>query len=469
MKIAIIGGGIAGCAVYLELQKHLPKPHEVKQHEIVIYEPYDMDIDTTAERRSADITHSSTLLVGGGLGVAPNGLRVLRRLDEGLLKDVVRGGYVTATSNMKNKDSWPLLSMSSSCAEGVTQDGRSLHMVATSRHAFWRALCTRIPPHDIINKRISRVFANPNGRNIVEFADGSPSVEADLVIGADGVKSTVKKALFPDDEGDSYPPHYEGLVGVGGFVPSAEIQGLVEPGSMNFIFGGNGFFGYFFSESAKSAPNRDSPYHVSEPGESLAWWSTYEVEECPDRQTLDMVDVTRQLRERHADWTEPVVQKIIGSLHVENMYPTWTAPTLPTWERDGVVLIGDAAHALPPTSGQGSSQALEDAEALALFLAQSMHGICGNGSKVAAGTQKQAIIAATRSYMAIRQPRVREILDFARKTQNNKRQMGRIKEYSMYAFMKVIGLFPNLMANPIRKVNEYDVAEHVAQYITTGH
>lgn len=33
----------------------------------------------------------------------------------------------------------------------------------------------------------------------------------------------------------------------------------------------------------------------------------------------------------------------------------------------------------------------------------------------------------------------------------------------------ITGLFPNLMANPICKVNEYDVAEHVAQYIATGH
>jgi len=210
---------------------------------------------------------------------------------------------------------------------------------------------------------------------------------------------------------------------------------------MNFVFGGNGFFGYFFSESDKLAENRDSPYDVSEPGESLAWWSTYEIEECPDRQTLDMVDVTRQLRERHANWKEPVVQKVIQSLHFENMYPTWTSPALPTWQRDGVVLVGDAAHALPPSSGQGSSQALEDVEAFALFLAYSMRKGGAIESEATAETQKKAINAAAKSYMVLRQPHVKAILDFAQKTQDNKRQMGILKEYSMYAFMKIMGKY----------------------------
>ncbi|OQD98256.1 hypothetical protein PENVUL_c073G07502 [Penicillium vulpinum] len=108
---------------------------------------------------------------------------------------------------------------------------------------------------------------------------------------------------------------------------------------MNFVFGGNGFFGYFFSGSSESATNRDSPYHVSEAGDSLAWWSTYEIKECPNRKRLKMVDVTRQLRERYANWKEPVVKKVTQSLQVENMYPTWTLPALPTWERDGVVAM----------------------------------------------------------------------------------------------------------------------------------
>ncbi|KAJ5771098.1 uncharacterized protein N7511_003149 [Penicillium nucicola] len=467
MKIVIIGAGIAGCAAYLELQKHLQTPTESdEEHDIMICEAYSTDLDVSANERKEEHTHSSTLLVGGGLGVGPNGLNVLRRLDETLLKDVVRGGYTISTSNMKSKNGWQLVKMKNTSLDNNDNNPESMCMVATSRHSFWQALRSRIPDEHIINKRISEVVVRTEEKNLIQFADGTPPLEADLVIGADGVQSTAKRALFPDTKDDPYPPHYEGLVGVGGFIPASDVQGLVEKGSMNFIFGGNGFFGYFYSESAKSAVNRDSPYHVSEPGDSLAWWSTYEIEECPDRQTLDMADVTRQLRERHADWKDPVVRKIIQSLHVENMYPTWTSPVLPTWERGGVVLVGDAAHALPPSSGQGSSQALEDVEAFVLFLAHYLrkHGANDHSSPE---SQKGAIRVAAQQYTSLRQPRVKEILEFAQKTQNRKRQMGLFQEYSMYTFMKFIGLFPSLLDSQIRKVSSYNIAEEVAKVLVT--
>ncbi|CAG8891775.1 unnamed protein product [Penicillium egyptiacum] len=436
MKIIIIGAGIAGCAAYLELQKHLPQPTKSDEsYEVTMYEAYDTNQSITPDERTEEHTHSSTLLVGGGLGVAPNGLNVLKRLDEELLKDVVRGGYVTAISNMKNKNGWPLFSMNSFSSDDNSKNNNnsSPHMLATSRHSLWTALRGRIPDDHIVHKRVAQVTARSDGINLIHFSDNSPPVEADLIIGADGVRSIAKLALFPGAEEDPYPPNYEGLVGVGGFIPAADVKGLVEPGSMNFVFGGNGFFGYFFSESSVSAANRNSPYHVSEPGDSLAWWSTYEIEECPDRKTLDMVDVTRQLRERHGNWKEPVVKRIIQSLQVENIYPTWTLPALPTWERDGVVLVGDAAHALPPSSGQGSSQALEDVEAFALLLAHHLQ------DGVTPRARGNAIKAAASQYVNLRQPHVNEILEYAQKTQNSKREMGILKEYSMYAVMKIMG------------------------------
>lgn len=223
-----------------------------------------------------------------------------------------------------------------------------------------------------------------------------------------------------------------GLVGIGGFIPATGLAEFVEKGSMNFIFGGNGFFGYFFSDSDPSDPNRDDPHVASEPGETLSWWSTYEIKECPDRSTLDMDHVSRQLRERHAQWKDAVIQRVIKSACVTHMFPTWTSPPLPTWERDGVVLLGDAAHALPSTSGQGVSQALEDCEAFVLFLVHQMKR--RDPSKPDA--EKQATIKAAKQYMALRKPRVTEILESAKKIQKSKRDMGVIREYAMYSMLK---------------------------------
>ncbi|KAL5002072.1 hypothetical protein BDV10DRAFT_202941 [Aspergillus recurvatus] len=419
MKIVIIGGGISGCAAYLQLKKHLPQPNLSSQHEIIIYEAYDTDVSTTHEAPDGQ-THSSTLVVGGGLGLFPNGLKVLKRLDEDILHDIVRGGYVIAHQNMKAKDGTLLLRMDPTADPEAGLDGKRMHLLGTSRHSLWSNLRRRILDYDIQTKRVSRVVVHDHGRNVVHFADGSPPIEADLVIGADGVKGITKQALFPEQQ--ICRPEYQGLVGVGGLISTEEVQGLVEKGSMNLVFGGNGFFGYFFSNSTSFVLDSGSAYHVSEPGETLAWWSTYIADECPDPKTLDLDAVARQLRERHAHWKEPVIQKILPSLRVRSMYPTWTSPQLPTWQKDGVVLVGDAAHALPSTSGQGSSQALEDAEAFAMLLSHTLRGVYQKGSANTVA-YKQAITMAAKQYEAIRYARMQAILENAQRMQNSKRDM----------------------------------------------
>jgi 2-polyprenyl-6-methoxyphenol hydroxylase-like FAD-dependent oxidoreductase len=152
-----------------------------------------------------------------------------------------------------------------------------------------------------------------------------------------------------------------------------------------------------------------------------------------------MEAVSRQLRKRHANWKEPVIQKILGSLKVQNMYPTWTSPQLPTWEKDGVVLVGDAAHALPSTSGQGSSQALEDVEAFTMLLSHSLRGVYQESSPDIK-TCKAAITTAAKQYMEIRRPHVQRILESAQRMQNSKRDMGVIAEYMMYYAMWIAGM-----------------------------
>ncbi|EED18486.1 extracellular salicylate hydroxylase/monooxygenase, putative [Talaromyces stipitatus ATCC 10500] len=481
MKIVIIGAGISGLASYLSLKKHLPRPSTpAADHVYTIYEAYDTDKDSTFEQRlSSSRTEAnlptSTLIVGGGLGIAPNGVNVLRRLDSDLLKDIVTGGYVISKYNLKSKHGTLLMGLDPQVpayddADNENEgDRKMIHTVATSRHSLWRCLRTRVPDGIISKKRISQVIAGSNGGPVtVRFEDGSMPVEADMVIGADGLRSTTKNALFPDIKGDIYPPHYEGLVGIGGFVTAPpHIREKAGKGTMSFVFGGNGFFGYFPAASSPSS-HRDSVSHVSEPSNQLGWWSTYAMEECPtDLRNVNGEEIIKDLRARYRHWSDPVIQQIISDeeLNIKHIYPTWTAPEIPTWERDGVVLVGDAAHALPSTSGQGSSQALEDAEAFTLFLSHELRNMYQNPLESQAATERKAVTTAAKRYVELRKPHVKKIFDRARSMQNRKKDMSIFEEYFMYAFMWIMGWFPSVMSKPQQEVASYNVRKEVERVL----
>lgn len=210
MKIVIVGAGISGCATYLWLKKVLPRPSSANPHTIIIYETHHVGQDVVASNRYQGPTHSSTLLVGGALGVAPNGLSVLGRLDEEILRDVVGGGHVVPTMKMKSKYGQLLMRLQPSGGL-LSSDGepRMMHMLATSRHSLWKCLRARIPDQDIVTKQVGRILPNPGSRCVVTFLDGSPAMEADLVIGADGLKSSTRRAVFPESADDPFPPKYE--------------------------------------------------------------------------------------------------------------------------------------------------------------------------------------------------------------------------------------------------------------------
>lgn len=197
-------------------------------------------------------------------------------------------------------------------------------------------------------------------------------------------------------------------------------------------------FGYVYSCSSQSDEHRASAAHTSSPGGMLTWWSTYEMKESPDPKTVDRTAITEDLRQRHANWSDPVIQEIIRSVNVETMYPTWTTPELPIWDRDGIVLLGDAAHALPPTSGQGSAQALEDSESFPMMLAHYLKRVYGN-APTAEFTEKDAIQLAAKKHMALRYPRVKALLNEAQQRQQKKQGKGIVGEFWMYLILWLVG------------------------------
>jgi 2-polyprenyl-6-methoxyphenol hydroxylase-like FAD-dependent oxidoreductase len=181
------------------------------------------------------------------------------------------------------------------------------------------------------------------------FEDGTDAT-GEVLIGADGIHSAVRRLIDPN----APAPTYVGLVNLGGYARGVPVE--VEPGSYTLIFGKRAFFGYVLAPDGEvwwfaNVPRRDEP-------------ARGEVEAIPPEAWQ------RRLAELYAEDAGPAVRLVEASdpADIKNASPIHSIPHLPRWHTDRMVVIGDAAHAPTPTSGQGASLAIEDAVVVAKCL-----------------------------------------------------------------------------------------------------
>jgi 2-polyprenyl-6-methoxyphenol hydroxylase-like FAD-dependent oxidoreductase len=110
------------------------------------------------------------------------------------------------------------------------------------------------------------------------------------------------------------------------------------------------------------AVGKDGIFSYSAGGQHLLTWLSIFPKQDPSSSN------SKYLLGRREQWKDPVVQNIISKAGPGRVYDIMTVPKLPTWGERGIVLVGDSAHAMSPTTGQGVSQNLEDAQTLALLL-----------------------------------------------------------------------------------------------------
>jgi FAD-dependent urate hydroxylase len=232
-------------------------------------------------------------------------------------------------------------------------------------------------------KRLATVQRDGDGMRAV-FEDGS-DVAGDVVIGADGIRSVVRGLIDPN----APTPTYGGLINLGGYARGVQVD--AEPGSFTMIFGKRAFFGYALAPSGDvwwfaNVPRRDEP-------------SRGEVEAItPD-------EWQRRLAQLYAEDVGPAAQLVQATdpTHISKASPIHSIPRLPIWHTDRMVVIGDAAHAPTPTSGQGASLAIEDAVVLAKCLRD-------------LPDSQQAFVR----FEALRRPRVERIIKQAERINSNK-------------------------------------------------
>jgi 2-polyprenyl-6-methoxyphenol hydroxylase-like FAD-dependent oxidoreductase len=185
------------------------------------------------------------------------------------------------------------------------------------------------------------------GRVVATFTDGS-TAEGDLLIGCDGIRSRVRQVIDPA----APPARYVPVLNIGGVVPDMTVDAPV--GEFQMVFGKRCFWAYVATPDGRvgwfaNPPRADEP----RPGELAAMtdadWRTW------------LLDLTADDRGPFADIIRAATGPLVG-------WATYDMPTVPTWHRDNMIVIGDAAHATSPAAGQGAAMALEDAVLIARFL-----------------------------------------------------------------------------------------------------
>jgi 2-polyprenyl-6-methoxyphenol hydroxylase-like FAD-dependent oxidoreductase len=311
-RIALIGGGIGGCtAAHALLQKGF---------DVHVYE---------AQPELKEI--------GAGVALGPNAMKALRALGlEQAVRDVAYQG-----------DYQYLLSWQS--GRVISKNAR-----ADAEKRYGAAGCSvhRADLLDVLSSRLSQELVTLGARGAeadthgsvawAKFKDGT-EVEADAVIGADGIHSAVRASLFGADS-----PRFTGKICYRSVIPVDAVPGApVQEGTWLGPHGAIVIYRVRRGELINVVAHHDDDTYKHE-----SW-----ITECDRQEPI----------ERYSRWHESL-KRLFSASEVWYKWALYDRDPIPQWTRGRVTVLGDAAHPMLPYLGQGACQAMEDGCVLAMAL-----------------------------------------------------------------------------------------------------
>jgi len=322
-KALIIGGGIGGLALALFLRK--------AGISSAVYEAFPYEEG-----------------VGGGLNLAPNGMKALAAL--GLAEKTIACGSVALEMCFRNERGRVLARFRNGSIEEYGQPAVSL-----TRSALYEVLKDEMIAQrlEINYEKRLKTITQDTAKVVAHFADGAKA-EGDILMGADGIHSQTRSVILPNGP----KPAYIGIIAMGGLVLGSAVPSMLrrDQQSLNFTYGPNGFFGYMGVHDG-----------------NVMWWSNLpsEKELMPEElAALSLESIKEDMLAIYQGYHEPIPSLIANTLSPVKINIS-DILSLPKWHEGRVLLIGDAAHAVSPNAGQGASMALEDAMYLAKLLRDS--------------------------------------------------------------------------------------------------
>ena len=318
MRVLIAGGGVAGSVTAMALQQ--------ADIEATIFESH--------RRSEADI--------GSYFTISPNGLDALDAI--GTLHLVKAAGLPTRRNILWDAGGRRLGSPGLGAALPDGTVAQTMKRSRLTRLLLDEASRRGIPVE--FGRRLVEATIEVGGGVTASFEDGSRA-SGDLLVGADGIHSVTRRLIDPAAPSG----RFVGLTNFGGITHGASLD--VEREAWHMVFGRRAFFGYH------PAPNGDIVWFVNWPRAEISG---------EERATTSDAAWKEQLVELFTDDAGPAIDLIhAGELELAGDN-TYDLGHVPVWHRGAMVIIGDAAHAPSPTSGQGASMAAEDGVILAKAL-----------------------------------------------------------------------------------------------------
>jgi salicylate hydroxylase len=313
-RVAIIGGGIggatAGCAL---AQAGL---------EVSVYE-------AAPELKE----------IGAGVALHPNAMRVLRMIgvEDAVRKVAGRSEYLVTCDGKTGRTISKISRARQAATYGLA--GATVH-----RADLLDVIADTLPPGSVtLGKRCATVESHDDTA-VARFEDGT-EIEADVIIGADGIHSRVRAALFgPDD------PRFTGKICYRSVVPMDAIAGA-KPSTDNAQWlGPHGTIVLYplrGNQLVNVVAHYDDEHYRHE-----SW-----INECDREEVLD----------RYAGWHESL-GRVFAAGDTWYKWALYDRDPIPRWTQGRITILGDAAHPMLPYLGQGACQAIEDGAVLATAL-----------------------------------------------------------------------------------------------------
>ena len=276
--------------------------------------------------------------IGAGVFLTPNSVRHLKRI--GLEPAVQKwGARVGGDSRYFRHDGTPIAPVQ------VTDSSGWNATYGMHRADLVQMLADALPAGALHAGHRCTGFEQDASKARVSFANGA-SAEADIVIAADGIHSELRPHVFASSE-----PVFSGSVAYRGLVPHQRVPDWPTDRWQMWLGKGR----HFLAFPVRAGKLINYVGFVPTDEEMKESWT------APGDPDV--------LRQAFAGW-DPRIHQLLKEVQLTFRWALYDREPLPTWTRQRLSLLGDAAHPMLPHLGQGANQSIEDGMALATILAR---------------------------------------------------------------------------------------------------